>query len=109
LVGTPVDLDQDVHGLTLSMRQWIVIARALLRRPSVVVFDESTAALDYASLNGFFAEVRDSGTLVRVWCSSRTESASSQEFAIRATVLQDGKDVGTLEETRSLRSGCSSL
>jgi hypothetical protein len=25
LVGTPVDLDQDVHGLTLSMRQWIVI------------------------------------------------------------------------------------
>lgn len=28
LVGTPVDLDQDVHALTLSMRQWIVIARA---------------------------------------------------------------------------------
>jgi ribose transport system ATP-binding protein len=97
LVGTPVDLDQDVHGLTLSMRQWIVIARALLRRPSVVVFDESTAALDYASTERFFAEVRrlrDAGACV-VLITHRISELTG--VCDRATVLQDGKDVGTLE------------
>ena len=98
LVGTPVDLDQDVHALTLSMRQWIVIARALLlRRPSVVVFDESTAALDYASTERFFEEVRrlrDAGVCV-VLITHRISELTG--VCDRATVLQDGKDVGTLE------------
>jgi ribose transport system ATP-binding protein len=97
LVGTSVDLDQDVHGLTLSMRQWIVIARALLRRPRVVVFDESTAALDYASTERFFEEVRrlrDAGVCV-VLITHRISELTG--ICDRATVLQDGKDVGTLE------------
>ena len=97
LVGTRVDLDQDVHALTLSMRQWIVIARALLRRPSVVVFDESTAALDYASTERFFEEVtrlRDAGVCV-VLITHRISELTG--ICDRATVLQDGTDVGTLE------------
>ena len=97
LVGTRVDLGQDVHALTLSMRQWIVIARALLRRPSVVVFDESTAALDYASTERFFEEVsrlRDAGVCV-VLITHRISELTG--ICDRATVLQDGTDVGTLE------------
>jgi ribose transport system ATP-binding protein len=97
LVGTPIDLEQDVHALTLSVRQWIVIARALLRRPSVVVFDESTAALDYASSERFFQEVRrlrDAGVCV-VMVTHRISELTG--VCDRATVLQDGKNVGTLE------------
>ena len=45
-VGAPVDLQATVDQLPLNIRQWIVIARAILCRPKVLILDESSAALD---------------------------------------------------------------
>ncbi|MGA2530550.1 MAG: sugar ABC transporter ATP-binding protein [Acidimicrobiales bacterium] len=97
LVGTRVDLDQEVQALTLNVRQWIVIARALLRKPKVIVFDESTAALDYESVERFFEEarrLRDEGVCVLIVTHRISELTG---FCDRATVLQDGTNVGTLK------------
>ena len=96
LVGSEVDLDANVDELSLNTRQWIVIARALLGTPRVVVFDESTAALDHSSVERFFEVVRglkDSGVCVLI-VTHRIHELTA--ICDRATVLSDGADVGTL-------------
>jgi ribose transport system ATP-binding protein len=96
LSGARVDLDRLVDDLPLSMRQWIVIARALLLEPGVIVFDESTAALDHASVERFFTlvrELKESGVCVLIVTHRINELT---EVCDRVTVLSDGRDVGTL-------------
>ena len=46
LTLTHIDLDTRVGDLTLNLKQWIVIGRALLTNPKVLILDESSAALD---------------------------------------------------------------
>jgi ABC-type sugar transport system ATPase subunit len=96
LVAAPVDLDMLVDELALNTRQWIVIARALLGRPRVVVFDESTAALDHSSVERFFdvvRELRAAGACVLI-VTHRIHELTA--ICDRATVLSDGVAVGTL-------------
>jgi ribose transport system ATP-binding protein len=96
LVASPVDLDATLDELPLNTRQWIVIARALLGNPRVVVFDESTAALDHPSVERFFDVVRhlrDSGVCVLI-ITHRIHELTT--ICDRATVLSDGVDVSTL-------------
>jgi ABC-type sugar transport system ATPase subunit len=98
LVGSAVDLDRNVDLLPISTRQWIVIARALLLEPRVVVFDESTAALDRSSVERFFAlvrELRDSEVCVLIVTHRIIEMTN---ICDRVTVLSDGRNVGTLEK-----------
>lgn len=96
LVGAPVDLDALIDDLPLNTRQWIVIVRALLGRPRVVVFDESTAALDHSSGMRFFDVVRQlrAGGVCVLIVTHRIHELTS--ICDRATVLSDGADVGTL-------------
>jgi ABC-type sugar transport system ATPase subunit len=96
LTGSQVDLDATIDDLSLSTQQWIVIARALLRKPRVVIFDEATAALDQASVERFFAEVRrlkQSGACVVV-VTHRIDEIMA--ICDHATVLSDGVNMGTL-------------
>jgi ribose transport system ATP-binding protein len=96
LVGSPIDLEAVVDDLPLNTRQWIVIARALLGNPRVVVFDESTAALDHSSVERFFEmvrQLRDGGVCVLI-VTHRIHELTA--ICDRATVLSDGVDVGTL-------------
>ncbi|MGH7121573.1 MAG: sugar ABC transporter ATP-binding protein [Acetobacteraceae bacterium] len=96
LIGAPVPLDAPVEELSLNTRQWVVIARALIGNPRVVVFDESTAALDHASVERFFSMVRElraSGASVLIVTHRINELTA---ICDRATVLSDGADVGTL-------------
>lgn len=96
LVGAPIDLDVPIDDLPLNARQWIVIARALLGDPRVVVFDEATAALDHSSVERFFDVVRQlraDGVCVLI-VTHRIHELTS--ICDRATVLSDGVDTGTL-------------
>jgi ribose transport system ATP-binding protein len=99
LVGAPVDLDAIVDELPLNTRQWIVISRALLGKPRVVVFDESTAALDHSSVERFFDVVRQlraEGACVLI-VTHRIHELTA--ICDRVTVLSDGTDVGTLTKS----------
>ena len=96
LTGQEIDPRQLVDTLPLALRQWVTIARALVRDPKVVIFDESTAALDLESTNRLYEEMqrlRGEGVAVLVVTHRIAELTT---FADRATVLRDGKDVGVL-------------
>lgn len=97
LVGTSLDLDLPVDRLSLSERQWVVIARALLGYPKALILDEATAALDQASVRRLVSEMtrlRSAGTCIMLITHRLAEI---MEIADRVTVLRDGNNVGILE------------
>jgi Raf kinase inhibitor-like YbhB/YbcL family protein len=98
LVGFDLDLDTTTGELPLSMKQWITIARGLLTEPKVLILDESSAALDFESTERLFRKMRE---LKKRGCSIMIVThriAELVRIADRATVLRDGRTVGTLEK-----------
>lgn len=96
LAGESYDLSAPIESLPLSARQWVVIARALVSDPRVLILDEATAALDGLGAARLYQEARRlaaSGTCV-VTVTHRIEELKG--FADRATVLRDGLSVATL-------------
>ena len=97
-VGHPVDLRANVGTLPLNVKQWIVIARAILRAPKVLILDESSAALDLGATIRLHAEIerlRDKGCTILIVTHRIAELV---RIADRATILRDGKAVGALEK-----------
>lgn len=75
-----------------GQRQRLTIARALVRKPEILILDDSTSALDYATdakLRGELKKQKDTMTTFIV--SQRT---SSIRFADKIIVMDDGKMVG---------------
>ncbi len=98
LVGREVDLDSQVGSLPLSVKQWVVIARAVLRRPRILILDESSAALDLDStvrLPGEIDRLRSEGATILIVTHRIAELV---RIADRATILRDGVTVGVLQK-----------
>ncbi len=81
-------------GVTLSggQKQRIAIARALVRRPAILLFDDATSALDTVTERRLLAALRRelrSTTVIRV-----AQRISSVRDADRIAVLDDGRLVG---------------
>jgi ribose transport system ATP-binding protein len=57
-LGVRVDPRRSVGGLTLAVQQGIEIAKAILRKPRYVVFDEPTATLGEAEAQQILEQVR---------------------------------------------------
>jgi ribose transport system ATP-binding protein len=94
--GVDVDPNSLVQQLPLSIKQWVVIARALLSSPRVLILDESSAALDLDATTRLHAEIRklrDAGCCVIIVTHRIAELV---RIADRATVLRDGKVVDEL-------------
>ncbi|MBO6554798.1 MAG: sugar ABC transporter ATP-binding protein [Roseitalea sp.] len=97
LAQEPVDPDTIVGTLPLSIKQWIVIARAILRKPKLLIFDESSAALDLEATNRLHQEMlalRQAGACVLLVTHRIAELV---KIADGATVLRDGVTVGRLD------------
>jgi len=95
LRGLPQGLDTVVgeRGVKLSggERQRISVARALYRRPAVLVFDEATAALDNATEQALTATVQGlHGNITRVFIAHRL---STVEACDRLVHLSHGRIV----------------
>lgn len=98
LLGFDLDLSAPVGELPLSLKQWITIARALLTEPTVLILDESSAALDFESTERLFRKMRQlkkAGASILIVTHRIAELV---RIADRATVLRDGVDVGCLEK-----------
>jgi len=98
LLGFDLDLDMPIGELPLSIKQWITIGRALLTNPKVLILDESSAALDFDSTERLFRKMREMKTLGVTIMIVTHRIAELVRIADRATVLRDGRTVGTLEK-----------
>ncbi|WP_292051861.1 ATP-binding cassette domain-containing protein [Martelella sp.] len=94
----PVPLDVPAGELPLATQQLVVLARAFVRLPSILLLDEATAALDYADRDMVFEIVEDyaaAGNIV-IFISHRLEEV--KRLSHKVTVLRSGRIVETLEE-----------
>lgn len=91
-----IDLDAPAGHLSLSERQAVCIVRALVRRPRVLVLDESTAALDVLTRDRLFSEIRrlkDDGVSI-LFISHRMDEVEA--ISDRVSVLRSGRTVSTV-------------
>ncbi|WP_375788591.1 sugar ABC transporter ATP-binding protein [Bradyrhizobium sp. Pha-3] len=95
-LGAAIDPQATVRDLNVSDRQIVEIARALVRKASVLLLDEPTAALpsvEVTNLLELVRKLRARGVAV-IYISHRLEEV--MEIADRITVLRDGRKVAEL-------------
>lgn len=96
ITQSSIDLDGLAGKLSLAHRQLVVIARALVRDPQILILDEATAALDFSDREMLFAAIRSfvgEGRLV-IFISHRVDEV--EELSDVVTVLHVGRAVATV-------------
>ena len=86
--------------MPLAQQQLVVLARALVREPRILILDEVTAALDVADRDVLFEALRGfvaDGKLV-VFISHRLDEV--RRLSDRVTVLRSGRAVETLDRAQ---------
>lgn len=86
-----------VESLTLSRRQMVEIAKALARKPKILILDEATSALTAVDVLRVFAllkRLRDEGMAI-VYISHRMSEID--ELADDCSVFRNGSHVATFE------------
>ena len=92
-----VDLDAEAGHLPLASRQLVVLARALVRKPRILILDEATAALDFTDREMVFTLIERlarEGCLI-LFISHRMDEV--MRLSHRITILRSGKVVETLD------------
>jgi ribose transport system ATP-binding protein len=99
LTRTALDLDAKGGDISLAQQQLVVIARALIRDPRILILDEVTAGLDFADRDVLFAAIRAfvAGGRLVLFISHRMDEV--EQLSDRVTVLRSGRAIETLEKT----------
>lgn len=98
--GLDFVIEQDGRNLSGGQRQRLCIARALVRKPEILILDDATSALDYQTAKHFFAALTTADFTPTVLLISQRISAL--QSADRIAVLEEGRlaGLGTKEELR---------
>lgn len=94
-IGARIHLETEVADLSVADRQLVEIARALVLRARVLIFDEPSAVLSGTELERVFRVIKDLRVqgLGILYISHRL--AEIFELADRATILKDGQVVAS--------------
>ncbi len=88
--GLSANIEQGGKNLSGGQKQRLTIARALVKQPEILILDDSSSALDYAT----DAELRAALRKVRATTFLVSQRASSVREADKILVLDEGKMVG---------------
>lgn len=100
--GTGAVCEQNGRNFSGGQKQRLTIARALVKKPEILILDDSASALDYiteSKLRNAIAELGYNPTVFIV-----SQRASSVMHADKIIVLDDGKAVGIGTHTQLLES-----
>ncbi len=90
--GLDFVIEQDGKNLSGGQRQRLTIARALVRKPEILVLDDSASALDFATDAALRRALRELPGDTSVFIVS--QRTSSIQYADKIIVLDDGQIVG---------------
>lgn len=96
------EISQNGKNLSGGQRQRLTIARALVRRPEILILDDSASALDYATDAKLRAAIR---TIENTTTFIVSQRASSIRHADKIIVLDDGEIAG-IGRHEELLAGC---
>jgi ABC-type multidrug transport system fused ATPase/permease subunit len=90
--GLDFRISQGGKNLSGGQKQRLTIARALIRKPEILILDDSASALDFATDAKLRAAIKGLGGEMTVFIVS--QRASSIQYADQILVLEDGKLAG---------------
>jgi ABC-type multidrug transport system fused ATPase/permease subunit len=90
--GLDARIEQGGKNLSGGQRQRLTIARALLKKPDILILDDSSSALDYATEAALRNAIKEKTADTTVFIVS--QRASSIMHADKIIVLDDGEPVG---------------
>lgn len=90
--GVEAEIQQGGKNLSGGQRQRISIARALIKKPAILILDDSTSALDFATDAKLRQAIKKLSYKPTVFIVS--QRAASIQYADVIIVLEDGKMVG---------------
>lgn len=90
--GLDAEVEQFGRNFSGGQKQRLSIARALIKKPEILILDDSSSALDYATDASLRKAIRNlSNNMTVIIISQRTTSI---EYADNILVLEDGEQVG---------------
>ena len=95
--GLDTDLGQGGCNVSGGQKQRLCIARTLLKHPKVLIFDDSTSAVDTATESGIRRALAELGDVTKLIIAQRISSVQSADIIV---ILDDGRlhAVGTHDE-----------
>ncbi len=91
--GLDFEIEQGGRNLSGGQKQRLTIARALIKKPEILILDDSASALDYATDAALRKSIREMQHKPTVFVVS--QRTSSIQYADNIIVMDDGKIAGT--------------